>query len=86
MKRRFIVLFAAALVSVSGAIACEGSQEELQKRAQEEVEKGRQQLEQKAQEERSKIEKQVQEKVKEERQRVEQEVKKGQQHVKEKGQ
>jgi ASC-1-like (ASCH) protein len=86
MKSRFTILFAAALVSISGATACERAQEELQKRAQEEVEKGRKQVEQRVQEERTKIEKQVQEKVQEGRQRVEEEVKKGQQQVKEKGQ
>ncbi len=48
MKRRFVILFA-ALVSVSGASACGGVQEELQKRAQDEVKKGRQQVEQKVQ-------------------------------------
>jgi vacuolar-type H+-ATPase subunit E/Vma4 len=85
MKRRFTVLFTAALVSVSGATACGGVQEELQKRAQEEVEKGRKQVEQRAQEERRKVEKQVQEKVQEGRQRVEEEVKKGQKQL-EKGQ
>jgi hypothetical protein len=79
MKRRFAILFAVALVSVSGATACEGAQEELQKRVQEEVEKGRKQAEQRAQEERTKIEKQVQEKVQEGRQRVEEELKRGQQ-------
>ncbi len=85
MKRRFAILFAAALVSVSGAAACGGVQQELQKRAQEEVEKGRQQVEQKAQEERRKVEKKVQEKAQEARQRVDEEVKKGQKQV-EKGQ
>jgi vacuolar-type H+-ATPase subunit E/Vma4 len=81
MKIRLTILFAVALVSVSGATACGGVQEELEKRAQEEVEKGRRQVEQKVQEERTKIEKQVQEKVQEGRQRVEEEVKKGQQQV-----
>ena len=81
MKRRFVILFAAALVSVSGAAACGGVQEELQKRAQDEVEKGRKQVEQRAQEERRKVEKQVQEKVQEGRQRVEEEVKKGQKQL-----
>jgi hypothetical protein len=85
MKKRLTILLAAALVSVSGATACGGVQEELEKRAQEEVEKGRRQVEQKVQEkvqeERTKIEKQVQEKVQEGRQRVEEEVKKGQQQV-----
>jgi hypothetical protein len=85
MKRRFATLFAAALVSVSGASACGGVQEELQKRAQEEVKKGRQQVEQKVQEERRKAEKKVQEKVQEGRQRVEKEVKKAEKQV-EKGQ
>jgi cytoskeletal protein RodZ len=85
MKRRFAILFAVALVSVSGAAACGGVQDELQKRAQEEVEKRRQQVEQKAQEERRKVEKNVQEKVQEGRQRVEEEVKKAQKQV-EKGQ
>ena len=77
MKRRVAILFAAALVSVSGATACGGVQEE--------VEKGRKQVEQRAQEERRKVEKQVQEKVQEGRQRVEEEVKKRQKQV-EKGQ
>jgi hypothetical protein len=49
MRRKFAILFATALVSVSGATACGGIQEDLQKRAQEEVEKGRQQVEQKVQ-------------------------------------
>ena len=60
MKRRLTIFLAAALVSVSGASACEGVQDELQRRAQEEVEKGRQQVEQRVQEERTKVEKQVQ--------------------------
>jgi hypothetical protein len=75
MRRKFAILFATALVSVSGATACSGVQEDLQKRAQEEVEKGRQQ-----------VEKKVQEKVQEGQQRIEEGVKKGQQQVKEKAQ
>ena len=86
MRSKFAILFATVLVSISGATACSGVQEDLQKRAQEEVEKGRKQVEQKVQEERTKIEKQAQEKVQEGRQRVEEELKKGQQQVKEKGQ
>jgi hypothetical protein len=78
MRRRFAILFATALVSVSGATACGGVQEELQKRAQEEVEKGRQQVEQKVKEERQKVEKKVREKVQEGKQRVEEGVKKAQ--------
>jgi hypothetical protein len=86
MKRRFATLFAVALVSVSGATACGGVQEDLQRRAQEEVEKGRQRVEQKVQEERTQIEERVQKKVQEGRQRVEEEVKKGQRQMQEKGQ
>jgi Skp family chaperone for outer membrane proteins len=82
MRRMVAILFATALVSVSGATACSGIQEDLQKRAQEEVEKGRQQVEKKVQEERKKVEKKVQEG----QQRIEEEVKKGQQQVKEKAQ
>jgi hypothetical protein len=67
MKGRFVTLFAAALVSMTSAGACGGVQEELEKRAQEEVK-----------EERRKAEKSVQEKVQEEQQRVDEEVKKAQ--------
>src|SRR5918993_1683396 len=84
MRRKFAILFATALVSVSGATACSGIQEDLQKRAQEEVDKGRQQVEQKVQEERKKVEKKVQEKLQEGQKRMQEEVKKGQQQVKEK--
>jgi Skp family chaperone for outer membrane proteins len=82
MRRKFAILFATALVSVSGATACSGIQEDLQKRAQEELEKGRKQVEKKVHEERKKVEKKVQEG----QQRIEEEVKKGQQQVKEKAQ
>jgi len=85
MRSNLAIFFATALVSVSGAMACSGVQEDLQKRAQEEVEKGRKQVEQKMQEERKKAEKKVQEKVQEGQQRVEKEVKKTQKQV-EKGQ
>src|ERR671920_2376507 len=81
MRRKFAIFFVTALVSVSGATACSGIQEDLQKRAQEEVEKGRQQVEQKVQEERKKVEKKVQEKVQEGQQRVDEEVKKTQKQV-----
>jgi hypothetical protein len=74
MRRKFAILFATALVSVSGATACSGVQEDLQKRAQEEVEKGRQQVEEKVQEERKKVEKKVQEKVQEGQQQVKEKV------------
>ena len=67
------ILFATALVPVSGATACSGIQEDLQKRAQEEVEKGRQQVEQKVQEERKKVERKVQVKVQEGQRQVKEE-------------
>ncbi len=86
MRKKFAILLATALISVSGATACSGLQEDLQKRAQEEVEKGRQQVEEKVQEERKKVEKKVQEKVQEGQQRIEKGVKKEQQQVKEKAQ
>ena len=60
MRRRFAILFAAALASISGAAACGGVQEEVQKRAEEEVEKGREQVEQEVQEGRTQIEQEVQ--------------------------
>jgi hypothetical protein len=74
MRRMVAILFATALVSVCGATACSGVQEDLQKRAQEEVEKGRQQVEEKVQEERKKVEKKVQEKVQEGQQQVKEKV------------
>jgi len=85
IRRKFVILFATALVSVSGATACSGVQEDLQKRAQEEVKKSQKQVEQKVQDERKKAEKKVQDKVQEGKQRVEEEVKKSQKQV-EKGQ
>jgi hypothetical protein len=78
VRRTLAILFATALVSVFGATACGGVQENLQKRAQEEVEKGRQKVEQRVQEERKKAEKKVQEKMKEGQKRVEEEVRKAQ--------
>ncbi len=52
MIRRLVTLFAATLVSVTSASACGGVQQELEKRAQEEVEKRRQKVEQMVEEER----------------------------------
>ncbi len=83
MRRKIAIVFAAALVSLSGATSCGGVQDDLEKRAQEEVEKGRQQVEQKVQEERRKVEKKVQEKVQEGQQRVEEGVQKGKEQMKE---
>jgi hypothetical protein len=78
VRRTLAILCVTALVSVSGATACGGVQEDLQKRAQEEVEKGRQKVERRVEEERKKVEKKVQEKVQEGQKRVEEEVKKAQ--------
>ncbi len=55
VRRRFAILFVAAFASISGAAACGGVQEEVQKRAEEEVEKGREQVEQEVQEGRTQI-------------------------------
>jgi hypothetical protein len=80
MKRRFAILFAAALVSVFGVAACGGGvQEDVEKRAQEELEKGRQRVEERVQEEQTK----VQENVEERRQEVEKKVQEGRQKVEE---
>jgi hypothetical protein len=57
MKRRFAILFAAALVSVSGAAACGGVQEELQKRAQEKVQEGQQRVEEEVKKAQRQVEK-----------------------------
>ncbi len=61
VRRRLAILFAAAFASMFGAGACGGVQEEVQKRAEEEVEKGRQQVEQEVQEGRTQIEQEIQE-------------------------
>ncbi len=69
-------LLAAVLVSVFGATACGGVQEQLEKRAQDEVEKGRQRIEKEVQKGRTQIEKQVQEG----RRQVEKKVQEGRQN------
>ena len=80
MKRKCAFLFAAALVSVFGVAACGGGvQEDVEKRAQEELEKGRQQVEERVQEERQQVEKKVQEG----RQEVEKKVQEGRQKLQE---
>lgn len=61
MKRRIPILLMTALVSVFGAAACGGVQEEIQKQAEEEVEKGRQQVEEQVEKGRTQIEQEVQE-------------------------
>jgi hypothetical protein len=77
MKRRIAALLSAALVSMSGAAACSGVQDRLEKRAQDEVDKGRQRIEKEVQ----KGQKQVEEQIDKERRQVEKEVEKGRQQV-----
>jgi carbonic anhydrase len=61
MKRKSVALLAAALVSVLGTTACGGVQEQLEKRAQDEVERGRQRIEKEVQKGRTQIEGQIDE-------------------------
>ena len=77
MKRRFVTLLAAVFVSVFGATACGGVQEQLERRAQDEVEKGRQRIEKEAQKGRTQVEKQLQEG----RRQVEKKVQEGRQEA-----
>lgn len=72
MKRRLATL-SAAVALLGGATACGVVQDQLEKRAQEEVEKGRQ-----------RIEKEVEEQIGEQRTQIEKEVEKGRQQVEEK--
>lgn len=83
MRRRFAALSIAVLVALFGATACEGVQEDIRNRAQDEVDKGKEQVKQRAQEERKKVEDRVDEertkleqRVDEERKKVEDQVKK----------
>jgi F0F1-type ATP synthase membrane subunit b/b' len=75
MKKRFATLLVVVLVSAFGATACGGVQEQLERRAQDEVEKGRQRIEKEVQKGRTQVEEQVQEG----RRQVEEKVKEGQQ-------
>jgi hypothetical protein len=61
MKRELVALLAAALVSVLTATACGGVQEQLERRAQDEVERGRQRIEKEVQKGRTQIEEQIDE-------------------------
>jgi F0F1-type ATP synthase membrane subunit b/b' len=61
MKKRFATLLVVVLVSVFGATACGGVQEQLEKRAQDEVEKGRQRIEKEVQKGRTQVEEQIDE-------------------------
>jgi hypothetical protein len=78
VRRGFVVLSVAAVVSAFGATACgSGMQESVQKQAEEEIEKGRQQVEEQVQEGRTQIEQEVQEG----RTQVEEQVEEGRQQV-----
>jgi carbonic anhydrase len=75
MKIRFATLLVVVLVCVFGATACGGVQEQLERRAQDEVEKGRQRIEKEVQKGRTQVEEQVQEG----RRQVEEQIKEGRQ-------
>ena len=79
MKRELAAFLAAAFVSVSGAAACGGAQDLLEKRAQDEMEKGRQRIEKEVQ----KGQKQAEEQLDQGRRQVEKEVEKGRRQVEE---
>ena len=79
MKRRIAALLVAALVSISGAAACSGVQDQLEKRAQDVVYKGRLRIEKVVQ----MGQKQVEEQIDKDRRQVEKEVERGRQQVKE---
>ncbi len=61
MKRKSAALLVAALVSVLGTTACGGVQQQLEKRAQDEVERGRQRIEKEVQKGRTQLEGQIDE-------------------------
>lgn len=82
MRRRFVALPVVVLVALFGATACEGAQQDIQKRAQDEVDKGREQVEQRVQEERKKVEDRANEERTKLEQRVGEERKKVQDKVK----
>ena len=63
MKRKLLVLFVAALVPLSGAVACGGVEEEIRQRAGEEVDKGRQRIEQEVDKGRTQLEQEVTQRV-----------------------
>lgn len=54
MKKKMLVLFIAALVSVSGVTACGAVQDEVQQQAEDEVNKQKTKAEQKLQQEKTK--------------------------------
>jgi hypothetical protein len=79
MKRKFAALLAAALVSMSGSTACGGVQDQLEKRAQDEVDKGRQRIEKEVR----KGQKHVEEQVDKQRTQVEKRVQEEEQKARE---
>ena len=63
LKRKLLVLFALALVPLSGTAACGGVEEEIRQRANEEVEKGRDRVEQEIDKGRTQLEQEVTQRV-----------------------
>ncbi|MGF1470510.1 MAG: hypothetical protein ACFB50_02060 [Rubrobacteraceae bacterium] len=63
-KKSVAVLFAAALVSLSGATSCGAVQDEVEQQVEEEVQQGKTQVEQRIEEEKTRMEEQVQEALK----------------------
>lgn len=65
MKKRIAAVVATALVSVSGAAGCGAIQDEVQQRAEDEIQRGRtqieQEVEQRIQQERTRAEQQIRE-------------------------
>jgi hypothetical protein len=73
MKRELAAALMAALVSLSGAAACGGIQDQLEKQAQDEVEKGRQRIEEEVQKGQKQVEKQIKEGERQVEKRVQEE-------------
>ncbi len=79
MRKRFATLVAAVLVPVLGATACGGVQDQLEKRAQDEVDKGRQRIAEEVQKGQKQVEEQGRKQVEKGRQQVEDKVREQQQ-------
>ncbi len=70
MKRKFAILYAAAFVSIFGAAACGGAGEDIQERAEEQV----QEVQQQAEEQVQKASEQIEQEAQEAQERVKEEV------------
>jgi hypothetical protein len=77
VRRKFAIVFATALVATFG-VACGGVQEDIQKQAEEQVQKGQQEVEKQAQE----VTGQVEQKAREANEQIEQEAQQVQERVK----